>query len=147
MALSRNRRWNFDSVDIDHVATWLDSSAPQARFVATTRDKEVALIKKSRATLVVSEQEAHLLSRVAPGATVRVSHALHALTALTLCSAAQINTCMVRSTLFQSSALRSNHAAGCGHGICASVHKVSAHVICVFLCIVPIGSAMIHCVS
>ncbi len=73
MALSTNRRWNFRSTDLNHVTSWLESADEQAKLVARTRDRELALIRSSRVTVVVSDEETKLLEKVAPGATIKVS--------------------------------------------------------------------------
>lgn len=71
----------FDTVDLHYLreqrAAELAGSAELARTAAETREKELALIRASDVTLVVSPVEQELLAREAPGARVDILSNVH----------------------------------------------------------------------
>lgn len=74
-------RLAFDTVDLHYLreqrAAKLSGSTEMARAAEKTRDKELALIRNSDITLVVSPVEKELLSQDAPGARVEVLSNVH----------------------------------------------------------------------
>jgi len=78
---ARNARLAFDTVDLHYLreqrAAKLAGSAEMARAAEKTRAQELALIRNSDVTLVVSPVEKELLARETPGARVEVLSNVH----------------------------------------------------------------------
>jgi GT2 family glycosyltransferase/glycosyltransferase involved in cell wall biosynthesis len=69
--------WNFDHTDPLAVVSWLDGTSPAAAAARRTRDREIALVRASTVTVVVSEVELPVLRHYAPGARLAVVSNVH----------------------------------------------------------------------
>jgi GT2 family glycosyltransferase/glycosyltransferase involved in cell wall biosynthesis len=69
--------WNFDHTDPLAVVSWLDGNSPAAAAARRTRDREIALVRASTVTVVVSEVEMPVLRHYAPGARLAVVSNVH----------------------------------------------------------------------
>jgi len=69
--------WNFHHTDALAVVSWLDGGSPAAAAARRTRDREIALVRASTVTVVVSEVELPVLRHYAPGARLAVVSNVH----------------------------------------------------------------------
>lgn len=73
VAMTGNARWNFGSTDVQGVRNWLQSNATaEQREIQGKSMKELALMKQSAVTVVVSTTEQQLLRQLVPGIQVGV---------------------------------------------------------------------------
>lgn len=81
-APSSSASWNFDHTDALAVVSWLDGKSPAAAAARRTRDREIALVRASTVTVVVSEVELPVLRHYAPGARLAVVSNVHDIEAI-----------------------------------------------------------------
>ncbi|KAI8464632.1 MAG: hypothetical protein J3K34DRAFT_439855 [Monoraphidium minutum] len=78
VAMTGSARWNFANTDVQGVRDWLQSNATKDQVdIQGKMNKELALMRQSAVTVVVSTTEQQLLRQLVPGIQVHVVSNVH----------------------------------------------------------------------